>query len=603
MAEEINFKSHMDIRNWFKQQSRDVMVVFAARAALRVLPVFASLPGFEDPENTHAKVIILPVFRAMATALLAGAWPSRAGTAAARATAYAAAATASVSARADAASAAVNAAITAVAAARVAAETAADATVDAAAVASDAADAAAHAATDAAKHAATDDVARASRAAARANAAFYKVYSGDAQAVHDGMNTQDLARAPLWPNAMGGMPDELHQQWFSLQNTLTNRDEGWDVWIKWYDARLKGKPRDEKKESAFVTALTEKEWKQEPKAINAKITDILDSIEIKKLDFPTIPKQGIGPKFSIINGLVSFTPASELGEDNTIISRQEALHPQLQRHSRKFVELLEKDNVPRDQVLAAARAYNDLVQRPLPDIQMAQLYGDGLFLQAAINAANNPEQGVNTHPLNADQNIEAEVLTGLHGPFILASEEGQALITDAERYQLTKKDLDRYKDAENQLALQLSNASCVATDEVKHHLKELANITDEDFHPERIETYRKSVINNITIPLIGAVIIGVVAIAPIATALMTLAASVLGSKVIENSEIAKQGSKALANKIDQATIQFVAKNEALLRNVAGDRAHMKFIHQTLDWFRAHKESTDEHKNNTDSTND
>ena len=72
-------KTRKDIEKWLEGQPREVVIVFAARAALRSAPCLVHARTrqshiFKDA----ASVIILPAFYGMATALSAGIYPDRA---------------------------------------------------------------------------------------------------------------------------------------------------------------------------------------------------------------------------------------------------------------------------------------------------------------------------------------------------------------------------------------------------------------------------------------------------------------------------------------------------------------------------------------------
>ena len=75
---------------------------------------------------------------------------------------------------------------------------------------------------------------------------------------------------PLWSGA--------HPKWAEIAlgdlQTLLPDDEGWDVWIEWYEQRLRGKSRGENYELIFANVPPE-EWDKGPRAANAWIRDHL----------------------------------------------------------------------------------------------------------------------------------------------------------------------------------------------------------------------------------------------------------------------------------------------------------------------------------------
>ncbi len=93
----------------------------------------------------------------------------------------------------------------------------------------------------------------------------------------DANNLANENRAPgilsgaIWPDETGAPPEHLISAWDALADYLTSHpDEGWQVWIDWYEARLRGGPPDWERERAYVLDL-EDFWDQGPAAANAEI--------------------------------------------------------------------------------------------------------------------------------------------------------------------------------------------------------------------------------------------------------------------------------------------------------------------------------------------
>ncbi|MEM8790148.1 MAG: hypothetical protein AAGE80_00920 [Pseudomonadota bacterium] len=66
------FNSRKDIEKWLKTREREEIVLFAARAALRVLPLVAT-----DQRDKMPAALLLPCLRATSASWLAGTWPSQ----------------------------------------------------------------------------------------------------------------------------------------------------------------------------------------------------------------------------------------------------------------------------------------------------------------------------------------------------------------------------------------------------------------------------------------------------------------------------------------------------------------------------------------------
>ena len=236
---DLDFRDRVALEAWLKTQPREVSVIIAARAALRVLPLAATALPADDARRFAA--LISALFRATALARVAGKYPTRANELRASAAAAAAAARASAAAAA--------AAYHAYRAARAAAAAAA---ATAYAYASAAANAA-HAAAD-------DDDDAAAWAALSSDANFLKVGA-----------VAELADRPLWP---GETPPELAEFWTQIRAALPS-GEDWEVWTRWYDERLKGAPsRGEACELVFATVPVEV-WDEGPAAANRWIREHL----------------------------------------------------------------------------------------------------------------------------------------------------------------------------------------------------------------------------------------------------------------------------------------------------------------------------------------
>jgi hypothetical protein len=76
----------------------------------------------------------------------------------------------------------------------------------------------------------------------------------------------NLCRSPLW---MGQTPEWATLAWSSLKAAL-EEEEDWDVWIDWYEERLRGGSRGEDYEFVFAS-VPEEEWNKGPAAANSWI--------------------------------------------------------------------------------------------------------------------------------------------------------------------------------------------------------------------------------------------------------------------------------------------------------------------------------------------
>jgi hypothetical protein len=89
---------------------------------------------------------------------------------------------------------------------------------------------------------------------------------GDAIAIAAGAPAAGLRRSRLWT---ADNPDWATSEWSELRSALPPK-EGWQVWIDWYEARLRGDPYDEGLEECYVL-IPEEIWEQGPAVANAEI--------------------------------------------------------------------------------------------------------------------------------------------------------------------------------------------------------------------------------------------------------------------------------------------------------------------------------------------
>jgi hypothetical protein len=235
------------LQAWLVRQSSEASAAIAARAALRAMPLASQAAA-----GSNWAGLMSAIFRAGAVARAAGKYPARADYF--RSAGYHAATAFDDQ---------VNAPVAGFNRAGFAATAAWSAANGARAAAFG--HEFALAAADAARNAA-DSVDAAARAAESDDADIIWEEARRDVAMVGSAGATVLADAPLWPR---GVPDWARKAWAVLRAALP-KDEDWDVWIEWYEERVRGGSRGETYELPFVSAPMDV-WDQGPAAANAWI--------------------------------------------------------------------------------------------------------------------------------------------------------------------------------------------------------------------------------------------------------------------------------------------------------------------------------------------
>jgi len=326
---EIN--NYEELEAWLRNQPREVEVAFAARMALRVLPLVArALPADSRKRGWALGGIVLPVFRATAVPWAAAKFSEFGAGAELRKAAHQASEAAH--------------------AADGHATAGTDADAFTATRTTDAADAAAAAAAHAVGRDEDNWVnARASNAAAAAidavtstshashgSLAFWGAVSSDAASVVNGYKASALASLRLWPKRT---PESIRQAWQELSKTLLDADVDWQVWTDWYEARLIGGASVEKLEVARVL-IPDEIWVQGPAVVNPKINRLImehqppgrRKKEPKPSSIPEIPPQrpaALEPVWSNGKLVLPSDPASADGDPDALVAALKVLRAEI----------------------------------------------------------------------------------------------------------------------------------------------------------------------------------------------------------------------------------------------------------------------------------
>jgi len=247
---EAKVKDAYSLRVWLDGQSTEVAITIAARAALRTLPLAVrsarKRPNVEEAGKFAASTIVS--FRAGAIAHVVAKYPARAS----EFRELAAAAPGAIATAFPAAQASAAAVLTACVASSLSGG--GDATVRTVLNA-----------VDFAASASVLDAAAAGTGGSVAQSAAWEEVRSDIAAFQN-LGANALAELPLWSR---GAPEWAEDAWAALQAALP-RGADWEVWIEWYEERLRGGSRGETYEVIFASVPPDV-WEKGPAAANAWI--------------------------------------------------------------------------------------------------------------------------------------------------------------------------------------------------------------------------------------------------------------------------------------------------------------------------------------------
>lgn len=107
--------------------------------------------------------------------------------------------------------------------------------------------------------------------------AGYSAISADVNKLADGAGRIAVVTSPLWPDE-DGPPGPIVAMWSRLQRRLMEDEaavDGWQVWIEWYEARMRGVPPIPDLERA-IARIDQRIWDDGPATANAEVARLVE---------------------------------------------------------------------------------------------------------------------------------------------------------------------------------------------------------------------------------------------------------------------------------------------------------------------------------------
>ncbi len=329
---------------------------------------------------------------------------------------------------------------------------------------------------------------------------------------------------------------------------------------------------------------------------------------------PILPAaQQHGPHFQTGNtGNVEFVPPSLLNSNDDNVPRLRQLHPVLQDLARDLVALLSIGNTPHAHLRARAKAYRELIDTALDNIDSARLFVEGIRLANAHQTTNTEISTGDLPSLNGDAAETIASLLQIHGPFMLATQEGVEIIAAEERHRRRPNQEREYRAAATDFAASLQDRPDIAQPDAADTILGAAEQAGLGPYPERSAVIGMGTVRNATIALTAS---AMTALFPIlgqaallaggaATGIAGWFALLAANETVKHSAyfkaIVSRAAKHIDEKIplpepDAATarllagtsrvLAFVLSIEPKLRRLEKASGDQSWLGKTLDWMK------------------
>jgi hypothetical protein len=275
------------------------------------------------------------------------------------------------------------------------------------------------------------------------------------------------------------------------------------------------------------------------------------------------------------------------------------LQPPLREASRDLVNSISGTaNNAYAHLLRRAETYQSYISLSLEEIDFALLYAAGLRLENAKAAAERDIDGLISPALEDNQFEALKSVVTLHGIFISSSAEGQDLLTDAERIDMTHEDVAATTRDIIEILEPLTGEVDLVDAEASQAIIEVASDNAPVRHPERRVAYTYSAASNLLIVLGGYAILGVIAGGSLAGAAELTTGVALHSGltgrgkdaryfatilISDTADFADHHLQTLLRKGATAAKSFILRHEGPLRRLATRSRRFNFLNDILDW--------------------
>jgi hypothetical protein len=290
-------------------------------------------------------------------------------------------------------------------------------------------------------------------------------------AINPPVNLDDLVKAPLW---RAEPPYRASTSWTYLQRTMRNSDKDWSPWIDWYNGRVQGRTSDGKLEK-ILSELPKEIWQRDLASINVEMHR---AISLPQEDPPpSIPNPGPASTFIITEQGFDLSGGSPTELERTD-KLQKSLHERIKTRLNQLGDVVGSSN----QHLSLALEFNDYMRFldvDLAELDVPSVWSTGNGLAAYVEALSNPQPGVMTEPLEPEIIANLRALTLDHIAFISGFAIGRELMSRVQTIHQMNRPLDEIKRITGDVLRPMLSTRRLLGDKARSLIASLARAFDD----------------------------------------------------------------------------------------------------------------------------